>query len=198
MPRKDLLLSIAASYVAAISLLPTLLNTRYIDRLPYPYIVLFLIFPIVCVFGMQIAHLVGKKYSFLWQIAKFGFVGVLNTAIDFGVLNALIALTSITAGIWIIGLNAISFSVAVTNSYFWNKQWVFKAGKKGNFVTFLIVSLIGLSINTGTVYVLTTYLGPDSISSQTQWANLAKVIATCFSLIWNFVGYKLIVFKKTK
>jgi putative flippase GtrA len=145
---------------------------------------------------MQIAHRIGKKYSFLWQIAKFAFVGVLNTAIDFGVLNALIALTSITAGIAIIGLNAISFSIAVINSYFWNKRWVFSLGKKGNFVTFLTVTLIGLSINTGTVYILTTYLGPDSTSSQTQWANLAKVIATCFSLIWNFVGYKLIVFKK--
>ncbi len=196
MPQKDLLLSIFASYVAAISLLPTLINTQYIDKLPYPYVLLFVIFPIVCVVGMQIAHRVGKKYSFLWQMAKFGFVGVLNTAIDFGVLNALIALTSITAGIGIIGLNVLSFLVAVTNSYFWNKQWVFSAGKKGNFVTFLVVTLIGLSINTGTVYILTTYLGPDSNSSQTQWANLAKVIATCFSLMWNFVGYKLIVFVK--
>ena len=196
MPKKDLLLSIAASYVAAISLLPTLINTRYLDRLPYPYVVLFVIFPIVCVAGMQIAHRIGKKYSFLWQIAKFGFVGVLNTAIDFGVFNALIALTSITASAAIIGINVLSFSVAVINSYFWNKQWVFTAGKKGNFITFFVVTLIGLFINTGTVYVLTNYLGPDSTSPQTQWANLAKVIATCFSLIWNFVGYKLIVFKK--
>ncbi len=195
MPKKDLLLSIAASYVAAISLLPTLLNTKYIDKLPYPYIVLFVIFPIVCVVGMQIAHRIGKKFGFLWQIAKFAFVGVLNTAIDFGVLNALIALTAITGGVGIIVLNAISFSIAVINSYFWNKQWVFSAGKKSKFGIFLTVTLIGLSINTGTVYALTTYMGPDSASSQTQWANLAKVIATCLSIIWNFVGYKLIVFK---
>lgn len=196
MPRKDLFLSIAASYVTTISLLPTLINTGYIDKIPYWYISLFVVFPVVCVIGMQIAHRIGKKLGFIWQIAKFGFVGVLNTAIDFGVLNALIALTTITGGVGIIALNIVSFSIAVINSYFWNKQWVFSAGKKGNFLTFLVVTLIGLSINTGTVYALTTYMGPDSTSSQTQWANLAKVIATCFSLVWNFVGYKLIVFKK--
>ncbi len=135
------------------------------------------------------------------QISKFIIIGALNTAIDFGVLNLLMWWTGIYSGNWIILLNAISFSVAVTNSYFWNKYWTFRAKQEGGnrvkeFSQYVAVTLIGMAFNTAAVYLITTFIPPVSGIEKELWANLAKVVATGLSLIWNFIGYKFIVFRK--
>lgn len=64
------------------------------------------------------------------------------------------------------------------------------------FVQFVIISLIGVFLNTSTVYLLTTYFPPLLNLSQVLWANFAKVIATILVMNWNFAGYKWLVFKK--
>ncbi|MCG2809773.1 MAG: GtrA family protein, partial [Candidatus Portnoybacteria bacterium] len=106
----------------------------------------------------------------------------------------------IYSGRYIIILNAISFSVAVINSYFWNKLWIFRAGKTekqaGEFAQFVAITLVGMALNTTAVYVITTLISPMFGLSAELWANLAKVAATVISLIWNFTGYKFIVFKR--
>ena len=193
---RDFYFSLAAAFLTALFLLPTLINTGIYNRLPASPIVLFTLFPIVTIAGMLVASFLGRMISIFWQFAKFGLVGVLNTAIDFGILNLLIAISGVTSGIGIILINATSFSAAVLNSYFWNKDWVFSGGKKANFASFLGVTLIGLSINSLVVYALTTYVSPILVDSDKLWANFAKVLATALSLIWNFMGYKLVVFKR--
>jgi len=196
MEKRDLLYSTSCAFLISVFLLPTLISTGFYPKVPSPLLLLFVGFPIVTIVGMFTAFFLGKKLALFWQLAKFALVGVLNTAIDFGILNLLIVVTSITSGIGIIFVNAISFSTALVNSYFWNKEWVFSSAKKGDFVTFVVVTIIGLSMNTGIVYFLTTYVPPVFVSSSAQWANLAKVLATGISLVWNFAGYKLVVFKK--
>ena len=84
----------------------------------------------------------------------------------------------------------------MVNSFYWNKDWVFGSRKKASFATFIVITLIGLGINTGTVFILTTFVPALFGLSETLWANLAKVLATVLSLVWNFSGYKLVVFKK--
>jgi putative flippase GtrA len=133
------------------------------------------------------------------QFSRFVVIGVMNTAIDFSVLNLLMWWTGIYAGKWIFLLNAASFFVAVINSYFWNKYWTFKDRdeiKVNEFSQFIMVTLIGLAINSGIVYGITTFIPPVYGLSKELWANLAKVVATGLSLAWNFIGYKFIVFKK--
>ncbi|MEA2113326.1 MAG: GtrA family protein [Patescibacteria group bacterium] len=134
------------------------------------------------------------------QFSKFVVIGFLNTGIDFAVLNLLMWQTGIYSGKYIILLNAISFSVAVINSYFWNKFWIFRAKESAQtgkeFAQFITITLIGMVINTAIVYSITTLISPMFGLSAEVWANLAKVAATGVSLIWNFTGYKLIVFKK--
>lgn len=137
------------------------------------------------------------------QFSKFAVVGLLNTAIDFAVLNILTLITGIVQGPWVILLNTISFTAATTNSYFFNKHWTFRDTKKEQeekkFIQFLAISIVGAIINGGVVYGITTFvkpvLGSFGIADQ-LWVNIAKVFATGISLIWNFLGYKFFVFKK--
>lgn len=65
----------------------------------------------------------------------------------------------------------------------------------GQFMTFVFISLIGVFINSGIVVAITTYVDPVFGINQDLWANLAKVVATGITLIWNFSGYKIFVFK---
>ena len=147
---------------------------------------------------MSLLNKINKKL--IVQFSKFIVIGVLNTGIDFAILNFLMWHSGIYSGRYIILLNAISFSVAVINSYFWNKFWIFRAkettqtGKE--FFQFIAITLIGMAINTAIVYSVTTLISPMFGLSEGLWANLAKVAATGISLIWNFTGYKLLVFKK--
>ncbi|OGD86369.1 hypothetical protein A2870_00630 [Candidatus Curtissbacteria bacterium RIFCSPHIGHO2_01_FULL_41_11] len=195
MSKKDSLLSAAAGLGVAVFLVPTLLNTNIGSKIPlFPLSLLAL--PVFTYGGMFVASIIGRSFPILWQLAKFALVGVLNTAIDFGALNFLIARTGVVSGPLIIALNATSFSLAVINSYFWNKGWVFPEGKKSNFLTFFAVTLVGLAINSGVVFILTTFVSPVFVTSSKLWANLAKVLATGLSLVWNFLGYRLIVFKR--
>ena len=198
MQKEDLGYSFAIGLVVGLFLLPILINTDLYSKLSAPilFAILFAGLPVIFSVGLVLAGFISKKIPLLWQFSKFAQVGVLNTAIDFGILNLLIFVTGITSGLSIIPLNAISFSTAIVNSFFWNEKWVFKAKKEANFITFVVVTLIGLAINSGIVYAITTFVPPIFVDSQKLWVNLAKVLATGISLIWNFTGYRLIVFKK--
>ena len=198
MQKEDLGYSFAIGLVVGLFLLPILVNTDLYSKLSAPIVlaILFSGLPVIFTIGLATAGFISKKIPLLWQFAKFAQVGVLNTAIDFGILNLLIFVTGITSGLSIIPLNAVSFSLAIINSFFWNEKWVFKAKKEANFITFIAVTLIGLAINSGIVYVISTFVPPVFVDSQKLWTNLAKVLATGVSLIWNFMGYRLVVFKK--
>lgn len=167
-------------------------------------------FKVIAIIGFVLLSLVGFLFvsaltnlvhiGFFLQFGKFALVGFLNTVIDFGILNALIATTGIVAGVGIAVLNVIAFSVALTNSFFWNRLWVFEdrqdRGNVGEFFQFMIVSMVAVAINTAIVYITSTVITAPFGLDQITWINLGKIIATVFSMVWNFVGYKFFVFKK--
>ena len=66
------------------------------------------------------------------------------------------------------------------------------------FAVFVIVSIIGAVINSAVLTIFSGVLASQlSVGTSPELIkNSAKFIAVCFSLIWNFLGYKLIVFKK--
>lgn len=142
-----------------------------------------------------------SKSNLLKQLVKFAVVGLINTGVDYIVLFALTKATGIYEGNGLIPLNAISFSAAVVNSYFLNKKWSFndQSNSEGarKFSLFLVVSVIGAAINTGIVVLVSTKINPLLGLSQEQWLAVSKILATGVTLIWNFVGYKLLVFKKS-
>lgn len=141
-----------------------------------------------------------KNNKFIAQFGKFFVVGILNTGIDFLVFNILMRLTGIYKGPYIVVFSTIAFCVAVTNSYLLNKYWTFKdkadSNNTGQFAKFMGVSIIGLILNNSIIYTITTLVSPVFGVTPVLWANIAKITAVCVVLVWNFMGYKLFVFKK--
>lgn len=120
---------------------------------------------------------------------KFGMVGVLNTAIDFGVFTLLTQVFG-----WGVEVSqVISYTCGLVNSYFFNSRWVFKKENKKSTVQvakFVAVNLVALGVSVGVLSLLV-----NSLHMNQMWA---KVIATCFSLVVNFIGNKLFVFGDKK
>lgn len=148
---------------------------------------------------MNFIRKIFQKFPTLLQFIKFATIGVLNTVIDFGILNILMWVTRIYKGPWIFLFNTISFSCAATNSYFFNKYWTFGELSKiraGQFAKFFLISVGGALINSGIVFSVTTFIPPAFGLGKALWANLAKVIATAIAWTWNFFMYKFVVFKK--
>lgn len=144
-----------------------------------------------------------KKNTAILQFLKFAVVGAINTVIDLAVFNVLMWFTGIYKGVWIILISAASFAAANINSYVLNKRWTFrketlldrKKKRAVQFTQFFIVSLIGLGLNSLTVFIITTFVPPLFGTTDVLWANIAKIIAVGINTIWNFFGYKFLVFK---
>lgn len=159
---------------------------------------LFFILPFVSVAGLYAAYMINRVVPIAFQAAKFVAVGVLNTAVDFGITNFLITLTGVAVGWEISAFKAAGFLVAVANSYAWNKWWTFRGAGHGGakeISGFLLVSVGGLLVNVGTAAFVIHVIPSISGLSQVQWDNVGFLAATVLSLTWNFVGYKFLVFR---
>ena len=150
--------------------------------------------------ALWIAGLIGAKYPAIFQFAKYAATGAMNSFTDIGILNLLSLTFQIFAGPLIILFNVISFSVAVTNSYFWNNIWVFKKEGGGlsvaQFGKFLGVTIRGVAINSAILYTVTTLIGAPAGMSPALWENVGKLVAVPVAVIWNFFGYKFFVFRR--
>ena len=184
--------------VSAFLIWPLWLNLGiFLNYWVYRWLLL-IICPLGSILVLAIAVWLKKITNIIWQFAKYGLVGILNTLLDFGILNLLSYLTKIYQGGWLIFFNFFAFFIANINSYFWNKYWTFDKGNKNKtqeFAKFFVVSLIGYGLNSFALWTITS-ISPILNLTAAQWENIGKLIGTVFSLIWNFVGYKIFVFKK--
>lgn len=121
---------------------------------------------------------------------RFGFVGVINTLVDFGLLFTLryLGLPSVTA-------NFVSTSVAFILSFGLNKNVVFRA--KGSDIRrevtlFILTTLFGLWVLQTIVITVVDHVAPASSIS----LFVGKVLATIVTICWNYVMYSRVVFKK--
>lgn len=127
---------------------------------------------------------------------KFIIVGGANTVLDFALL---FLFTNI--GIDKIIANYFSTSIAMLFSFFANKSFTFKdtsEKKKRQFVLFIIVTLTGLWVLQPLIIWGVTSLTASYISSNEISLFIAKLIATIATLIWNYLLYSRLIFKKNK
>jgi len=120
------------------------------------------------------------------QFIKFAMVGVLNTAIDLGLLNLLLYFH------WPVLLaNTVAFLLAATNSFVWNKYWTF-GDTAGNWKTqlpaYLMIVTGGVLISDAFIYVFSLIFGWN--------VNVVKIASVAAVFLWNFLAPKFFIFKK--
>lgn len=209
--QKDYYFSIMAGLLIGLLSLPVLKAANQ-DMYYKFYLAIVPFFLLATPLGLRIAFFIGKRIAIIYQIAKFGLIGVLNTLVDIGMLAFLTFLFRAYLGISsekiLVGVvtfyslfKAISFIIANINSYVWNKHWTFDQGAKeqtrGEFVQFFAVSVAGFIINVFVASVVfKTVLGSLVGFSSDQIGLIGAAAGSVAGLAWNFIGYKLWVFKK--
>lgn len=129
------------------------------------------------------------------QLIRFGLIGVINTALDFGLLFILksIGLMATTA-------NIFSTSIAFVFSFFANKKYTFRSSGTNivrEMILFVAVTLFGLWVlQTGVIWLVLPHLSKLLRSSE-MGLLVTKLIATAVSMAWNYILYDKLVFKKS-
>jgi len=120
------------------------------------------------------------------QLAKFGAVGATGYVVNLAVYTALLR----GAGWHYAYAATVSFLVAVTNNYVWNRVWTFRH-QRGHVafqgLRFFVVALVAYLANLGILSALIA-LGMDKV--------LAQAIAIVLVTPLNFVGNKLWSFRR--
>lgn len=159
---------------------------------------LVMVIPILWIAGVQLGYILGRWFGFFNQFGKYVAIGFTNFAVDAGVFNLLLSMTHATEGFGLVAQKSASFIVAVTHSYFWNHRWAFGSDEQrqtSQYTKFMIVNLIAMAINVGTTYAVVHFMGrPESMSPEV-WANIGAIAGAAVALIFNFIGFKVIVFK---
>ncbi len=196
--KSELKISVIVGILAGALSIPTLLNLSILPGFGW-VLAIAIGLAIATPIGYLVAFFLSRWFSIMLQIVKFGIVGGLNTMVDLGILNTLIWFTGLASGTPFVIFKTLSFSVAVTSSYFWNKYWTFNSYSErsaNEFTKFILVNLVGLGINVGGASFLVNVIGPQWGLSRTGWPTVATVLSIGISLVWNFIGMKFLIFKK--
>ena len=128
-------------------------------------------------------------FSFL-SLIKFGLTGLSGLLIDFSLTWLLKEELHVNKFI----ANAVGFTFAVLSNYFINRFWTFSTVDKQQVSkqlgAFVLVSLFGLALNSGFIYLFTTVWVLDFY--------LSKILAIVLVFFWNFSANYFLVFKAGK
>lgn len=124
----------------------------------------------------------------------FGIVGFSGVLVDFGITWLLKELFRINKYI----ANATGFLIAASSNYILNRIWTFSSTNPniaGEYSLFLLISIIGLAINSLILYILvekTTIVKLENGSKSKFY--VSKLIAIGVVTIWNFIMNYFITF----
>ena len=128
-----------------------------------------------------------EKY---WDILTYLFFGVLTT-----VVNYLVYLPCYNMLHWSAGVsNVLAWVVAVAFAFLTNKPWVFKSHDwSWNVVWPELTKFVGCRIGSGLLETGIIVLFVDILHFN---GNIIKLITAVLVIILNYIGSKLLVFKK--
>jgi putative flippase GtrA len=128
------------------------------------------------------AALAHKRRNLLTEAGKYFVVGGLCTVLDF----ALLFLLKEYFKVHLLTASCLSFMAGTVLNYYLCTYWIFKVRRVSNrqleMVYYLIITGVGLGINSGLIWVLTSSLGYHFM--------LSKLMATFVTYWWNFGARK--------
>ena len=134
------------------------------------------------------------------RFLKFMVVGAIGAVVDFGTLNLLNYFT----GMPFIYRQAISFTLAVTNNFFWNRYWTYPDSRSKPLARqlgqFFLINGVGILVRTPIIQlamkalnaILQPLLGDvtlpfsEFLTVEVIAENLAVVVAIFVIMLWNF------------
>ena len=142
-----------------------------------------------------------KLQKLIRQILKFGVVGVLSCVIDFAIYYGMYNFL----GIHYLVAGFFGFVISLVFNYYCSMAFVFASkdgvDKRAEFMTFMILSLIGLGLTELIMWIVVDGIYIHVPMIQCAFLDeyiklLAKVIATGIVMIYNFVTRKIFIEKK--
>ena len=131
---------------------------------------------------------VAPTNNWMLQLFRYGFVGGVAFAVDYGTLFVL----THYAGVPYLWSAAIAFILGLVTNYLISISWVFQHSGKmrvwQEFVCFAIIGVIGLGLNE-----LIMYVGTDIVQLHYM---ISKLISTAIVFFWNFFARKFMLFNK--
>ena len=129
----------------------------------------------------------------LRRFGRFAAVGVVGTAVDFGLLVALRELL----GFPTLLANCLSYAAGIVNNFVLNRLWTYPDSRRKvalvQLAQFAAVSMGGLILNSGIVAGMELLLrSVDGL--QEHGYLLAKGVATAVTLVWNFLANRIWTF----
>ena len=123
--------------------------------------------------------------EFLLKFLKFGAVGFSGVLVNFGVTWFFKEVCKFNKYL----SNILGFIAAATTNYLLNRWWTFQSTTPqvgAEYAKYFLISVVGLGIDTLTVYLL---------NGKLKWNfYLSKVFAVGASTLWNFFGNLLFTF----
>jgi putative flippase GtrA len=119
----------------------------------------------------------------IFKFFKFGVVGFSGMLIDFGITYLLKEKAKINRFV----ANSVGFTIAASSNYVMNRIWTFHSQNPrvgSEYVTFMVVSLLGLGINNFFLYLFEKRFN----------FYFSKLLAIGITLIWNFGANYFITF----
>ncbi|MDP4549311.1 GtrA family protein [Guptibacillus hwajinpoensis] len=134
------------------------------------------------------------------QVMSFSAIGVMNALVDIGALNLLMLFFPTDDRIQLIVYNTIAYTLAITNSYFWNAKLTFPSKAihdRKQVLLFLAQAIIALGISNlvfyGALLIFEWITFPRYIER-----NISKGLAMLLSSASSFFMMKHLVFPRTK
>ena len=125
-------------------------------------------------------------WTILWGVVRFGIVGASGMVVDFAV--TWLCTEKLRWNKYV--SNSLGFVIAATNNYVWNRLWTFESQSEAvgrEYLSFLIISVIGLGLNNLIIYLLHDKLRLNFY--------LSKLIAIGCVTLWNFTLNYVITFR---
>ncbi len=137
------------------------------------------------------------------RFLKFAFVGLTGAVVDFGVLNFL----RLAVGLPLVWAQGISFVLAVTNNFIWNRFWTYpesrNKGAPWQLIQFFIINIIGITIRTPLIswldYLFLKLLNQFEINMFLEnyviSQNLALAGSILIVMLWNYFANRYWTYK---